>query len=167
MKKFAQAAAGCLLLAAGVALTSGGSAQAASPCIRHIINHYGGTWTFDASVNVGNIVMIPLSKDQGSKVFPNAKNKPKKDVVAVIGPQQAWEIIYIFGPLNIADGYLNITDMNNVSHRYHYSSFFGGVCPELNHSGSTGAVALNDPADGDVSIDAMTWAGVSAKSPKH
>ena len=132
-------------------------------CERHIMNHYPGTWTFSASTEYGSVVMIPLSSKGASGRTPTGpRSKPRKDDTASIGPNQSWEIIYGYNFLGITSGTMSITDQNGVTHSFKYANV-GWDCPSVKHSGGTGAVAVNDPANGDYSIDAIVWYGASLK----
>jgi hypothetical protein len=46
-------------------------------------------------------------------------------------------------------GVLFIEDQNHSENHWEYQGIMG-ACPKIKHSGNAGAVALNDPANGDL-----------------
>lgn len=149
---------------AAAAMICAQSAQAA--CERHIYNNSDAPWTFYAQTEEGLIpVPVPggplLAIPTGSKGnvwFSGAMDmvdtsKPcsvPKNGPCVIAPRTTVTITYTT-TAGESIGRMAIFDRNR---DYRVFSFTGAAsnCPYVHHSGGTGAVAVNDPADGDFNI---------------
>jgi hypothetical protein len=57
-----------------------------------------------------------------------------------------------------ASGTWRITDANGETRTWDYKTKFPfGEAPKIEHSGRTGSVYLNDPADGDMTVGEDFW----------
>lgn len=113
-------------------------------CYRHIYNNTTLTWNFDFYATNGNV---------------HAPNQTMNHII--LKPQTSVEIEYTNDSLGNIGGNVKITNSNQS-----YNQVFGygtkfprDPCPYIQHSGNTGAVNVNDPADGDFTA----WSSSSAK----
>ena len=123
-----------LLLAAIAFFTAANSY--ADHCVRHIYNNSTAPWIFKFATQHGNVTFPGTSCQQ---------NGP-----CAIPPQSTVEIDYSTtgGQIN---GLVSITDYTYDTNSFSYdnSTINDGLCPYVQHSGDTGSVAVNDPANGD------------------
>ena len=65
------------------------------------------------------------------------------------------EVTFTFSPDGDAlSGRVQVTDAHDVRQTF---SFRGGSCAYVVHDGNTGTVSMNEPSDGDMSIDGNFW----------
>jgi len=122
-------------------------------CYRHIYNTSGGAWTFSATNNYGNLW------------FPtNLQSCTPKNGPCVVPPGTTIQIQYT-QQAGYSSGNITITDQTGASNSFGYSNSIYD-CPRIQHSGSTGAVSVNDPANGDMNAWANTWGDGKAGKPK-
>lgn len=117
-------------------------------CYRHIYNNSSCPWTFQADSRYGNVYF-------GDGTLPNCTQMNGPCTVA---GNTTIEIHYTYTG-GSASGFFNITDSTGKTETWPYSAANLNQCVYIQHSGGTGAVALNDPADGDMNAwGACTWA---------
>jgi len=126
------------------ALATAGAADAA--CTRHIYNRSVNPWTFRATNSQGN-----LHFNKGLFACAKRTNGP-----CTIPARTAVEIEYTTTG-GIANGTVYIKDKTGAERGFDYRGLASN-CPSISHRGNTGAVALNDPADGDINTWGATWA---------
>ena len=118
-------------------------------CYRYINNHTSCPWTF----------RVPPETQYGNVYFGNGT---QPNCTMVNGPctvpgSTTLEIHYTY-TRGSAQGVWNITDQAGVKKEFNYVNPVVEQCPVIKHVGNTGAIAVNDPADGDMSAWACTWA---------
>jgi len=111
------------------------TASAAS-CTRHIYNNSNQPWTFEAQT------------DQGNVHFSGAVCDGQTNGSCKVPANTTLSIQYTFSQ-NDSQGYWIITDHNGAVKKFGYTGQVG-ACPSIGHSGNTGGVAVNDPANGDL-----------------
>lgn len=121
-------------------------------CYRTIYNNSDCPWTFGQSPSdvhqKGNMYF-------GDGTLPNCthENGP-----CTVPPKTSIPLHYTY-TANVSRGTLVIRDRTDTSKSFSYLNNWPDDCPYIQHSGGTGAVALNDPADGDLNAwGACTWA---------
>lgn len=145
-----------LIIAAVVAMTCSSVAEAKKApnfsCRRHVYNNSTAPWTFQASTSAGNVYFENTGCPQ---------NGP-----CTLPAGSTTEIHYTTA-LGLTVGTMTVTDDQGNSQSFQFSSN-PGVCPYIGHSGNTGAVAVNDPANGDWNAWAANWnSGARRAWPKH
>jgi hypothetical protein len=145
-----------LVTAAGILASIIFSAQLAhAGCTRHIYNNSNNFWTFDNReiLNHGSArIQVPKCG------YPRGTG----NLTCTIPPHTTVEIVYV--TTSMADditGTMGITDSRGVRQTFDYegsSTFsFQDSCPYIKHDGGTGTVSVNEPANGDYSIDNDNW----------
>ena len=124
--------------------TLAGAADAA--CTRHIYNRSANPWSFRATNSQGN-----LHFGKGLFACKTRVNGP-----CTLPAHTNAEIEYTT-TAGIANGTIYIRDKSGLERGFDYRGLSSN-CPSISHRGNTGAVALNDPADGDVNAWGATWA---------
>jgi hypothetical protein len=119
--------------------------NAAQACDRHIYNHSAKPWTFRATNSIGNLYFT-------NRLAPckSSKNGP-----CTVWARTSIRIQYTT-TAGLSNGTIYITDWRGQTRSFDYHGAASN-CPSISHSGSTGAVALNDPADGDLNAWANDW----------
>jgi hypothetical protein len=130
-----------------VALAAAGAADAA--CQRHIYNKSSSPWTFQASASNGNVnfgvgIICP-KKVNGPCTIP-AKRMVTIEYTTTGG---------------IARGTMSIRDHRGATRQFDYQGLASN-CPTISHHGNTGAVVVNDPADGDWVAWGNDWSVTAA-----
>jgi hypothetical protein len=140
------------ILALG-SIASAGAADAA--CTRHVYNRSANPWTFRATNSSGNVHFTT-----GLFACKNRTNGP-----CTVPPHTSVGIEYTTTG-GIANGTWYIADKTRQERSFDYRGL-ASQCPSISHRGNTGAVALNDPADGDINAWGATWAnpGKAAAAP--
>ena len=119
-------------------------------CVRHIYNRTSCPWTFTATNGAGNVWFID---DAGCGL----DNCPNPNGPCTVPPNCTISIQYTTTN-GVIQGNLFATDQNYDSRGWQYSASYPAFqCPYINHSGNTGAIALNAPANGDLAASACTW----------
>jgi hypothetical protein len=125
------------------AVATASAADAA--CTRHIYNRSDNPWTFTATNSQGNVHFTT-----GLYACKNRTNGP-----CTVPPHTTAGIEYTT-TAGISNGTWFIRDKTGEERRFGYLGA-ASHCPAISHNGSTGAVALNDPAGGDVNAWGQTW----------
>ena len=112
-------------------------------CYRHIYNHTDWRWVFWAT------------NDYGNAYFSGCTNAANQNGPCQIGPRQTIGLQYTYTG-GRTRGRMYIKDASNVTKDFEYAGI-SNRCPEVLHDGNTGAVVLNDRADGDFDIISGTW----------
>jgi hypothetical protein len=139
-----------LTTAAAVLAALIGSVQFAdAACTRHIYNNSNKPWTFSLGWS---------GPPPGPADFYGCDYNQDHDICKVM-PQQTATIAFTGG---VAATNMNITDSNGVRRSFDYdntsvAAIFRGECQYVQHDGGTGAVSVNDPANGDFSIGGDNW----------
>ena len=121
-------------------------------CYRHIYNTSSSPWTFQASTGGGNVY------------FQNTGCGQNGPCTLPAGSTTTIQYTTTFG---ISNGTMSVTDDQGVSHGFTYSSH-PFMCPRIDHDGNTGAVAVNDPANGDWNAWDENWGSGAGKAwPKR
>ena len=118
-------------------------------CPRNVYNNTDCPWTFQADSRHGNVYFI-----NGSCVQTNCtvQNGP-----CTLPPHCAVSIQYTTTN-GLLDGNWVVTDRNGGARSWSYfSDYPAEQCPLISHSGNTGAINLNDPANGDLTAGGCTW----------
>jgi hypothetical protein len=140
------------IFALGVLVT----ATAAQACDRHIYNHSAKPWTFRATNSIGNFYFTT-----GLFACKNRKNGP-----CTIPAHTSIATQYTTTG-GLSNGTIFITDWRGQTRSFDYRGAASN-CPSISHNGNTGAVAVNDPADGDLNAWANDWSsGMKAAPPPH
>jgi len=119
-------------------------------CYRHIYNNSSCPWTFQ----------IPQETQYGNVYFGDGTlpNCTQMNGPCTVAGNTTIEIHYTY-TRGSSQGVYNITDRTGTKRDFSYSAPTAAQCPYIRHAGGTGAVALNDPADGDINVwGACTWA---------
>ncbi len=117
-------------------------------CYRHIYNDSACPWTFQADSRYGNVYF------GGS----NTPGCTQANGPCTLQGRTSIEIHYTFTG-GVASGFFNITDQAGVKKSWPYSATDLNQCIRIQHSGSTGAIAMNEPVNGDMTAwGACTWA---------
>lgn len=136
------AAAAVALLALGL---QAGGAQAA--CQRHIVNTSSCPWWFGAKPGPGDVYF-----GDGTLADCTQHGGPCK-----VNPGQTIDLKFTTSN-GAANGFIWIVDQNKAYWAPHYDNAgINDKCPRIAHSGYTGAVSFNDPADGDLKAWACSW----------
>lgn len=118
-------------------------------CYRHVYNNTGCPWTFQANADHGNVWFI---NDSNCAINCNSENGP-----CTVPTGCAISIQYTTTGGGIVGGWV-ATDWKGASRGWSYSSPYpASQCPYISHSGNTGAINLNDPANGDITAGGCTW----------
>ena len=155
MKRFFQ------LTPAAVAALVALSGSDAFSCDRHIYNNSNCPWTFSATNDAGNLWFTPRMVCQMAKPAQESPAQETNPCIAENGPCKidptcVANIQYTTN-MGVSRGEVYITDKNGVTKSWKYLGTMAGQCPYVSHSGNTGAVSLNEPADGDFMIGACNW----------
>jgi hypothetical protein len=132
--------------------TAGGNEPEYS-CSRSIYNPTSCPWTFTVSVGGGG-GNVWFMDDYGCVEDCNTQNGP------CTLPAGCSVTIQYTTTNGIISGTWFATDMNGSLGRspWNYSSNYPAIqCPYIQHSGNTGSVSVNDPANGDLTANACTW----------
>ena len=125
-------------------------------CYRHIYNNTGCTWTFYAVTSAGNVWFL----DEGTPCKANCTNP---NGPCTLPPNCTVAIQYTTGLATISGTWFAM-DQNGRYGIWTYSApLYSATCPYISHSGDTGAVSVNDPANGDLSVGACTWSVKQSK----
>jgi hypothetical protein len=119
-------------------------------CYRHINNSSGCPWTFkvDPNTQYGNVYF-----GDGTRSNCTQLNGP-----CTVPGNTNMEIHYTY-TRGSAQGVFQITDQSGAEKKFNFVNPVVEQCPDIKHVGNTGAVAMNDPADGDMNAwGACTWA---------
>lgn len=129
-------------------------------CERHIYNDSECKWTLQRTdaPHDGNVwfdqtcILKDGSKTSEVAVCPNVENGP-----CTLLPRCSVKITYTYSN-GYSSGTWKITDEHGQSREWRYNTQGGRLneCTYIMHSGSTGPVYLNEPANGD-----MTFGGCS------
>ncbi|QGP55765.1 hypothetical protein PsalMR5_03224 [Piscirickettsia salmonis] len=120
-------------------------------CYRHIYNESESAWTFSA----------PGGSSQAGDVYFLNTDCPK-DGPCTIPAGESVKIKYTTTD-GWSQGDMTVTDKTGHQKVFYYSGHYGN-CPGIDHSGSTGAVSLNQPANGDWKAWGNTWDNPQADS---
>lgn len=116
----------------GLFLANAAQAQ----CVRHIYNNSNQVWSVQYTPGIGYVQFTDIACD-------NNTNGPCK-----IAPHTTATVEF-----HSNAGGVVITDNKGQSRNWSYSADWKqGNCPYIWHSGRTGAVALNDPANSDLNM---------------
>lgn len=129
------------VLLAGCTFTSIGLA-----CQNHIYNNSHSNWTIEYDTNSG-----PFS---GAAVM-SGDNCPPDSTKCTLPPGGTIQVDYtsqVFTP----QGIVKVTDSHQVVNHYNFGSN-GRNCEYINHDGDTGAISVNAPDAGDISIWKDNW----------
>ena len=122
------------------------------PCTRHIYNNSNCPWTFKASPTAGKVYF-------GDGSLPESTCQ-RLNGPCTVPPHTTITVTYDFDvvvAIPTSSGVLFIEDQNHKENHWEYHGIMG-ACPKIKHSGNTGAVALNDPANGDLNAwGQCTW----------
>jgi hypothetical protein len=130
-----------------LALGTAGAAGAA--CQRHIYNKSSSPWTFQANASTGNVHFgVGI-------ICPHQVNGP-----CTIPAKHTVTIEYTT-TAGIAKGTMSIRDHRGQSRQFDYQGLASN-CPSISHHGNTGAVAVNDPANGDWDAWGDDWSAAAA-----
>jgi hypothetical protein len=139
------------ILALGLLAT----ATAAQACDRHIYNKSAKPWTFSATNSIGNLYFT-----QGLFACKSPKNGP-----CTIPPHTNVAIQYTT-TAGLSNGTVYIRDWRGETRSFDYRGAASN-CPSISHHGNTGAVSVNDPADGDLNAWGDSWSGLRAAAPRR
>jgi hypothetical protein len=119
-------------------------------CYRHITNRSSCPWKFQVQqdgTQYGNVYF-----GDGTLANCTQQNGP-----CTIPANTTIQIQYTTTD-GSAQGVMDVTDQNGKMNNWFYVNKVVDICPDYHHSGNTGAVALNDPADGDLNAwGQCTW----------
>jgi hypothetical protein len=144
------------LLAAGLAgalLVAAMPAEAA--CWRHIVNRSSKPWSFRAAARA----LAGSDDNKGNAWFYDcqgqAKGAAQRNGTCTVAAGRTARIKYTHSQ-SVIRGDMVISDHKGASRSFEYYAAMSR-CPYIEHSGNTGAVAVNDPARGDWNAWGDQW----------
>ena len=130
-------------------LSLGVASAAEAACERHIYNQSSQPWTVQAFPE-----LTPTRFPYGNVYFGGAcggsRNGP-----CTVAPNSSLVITYTTTD-GISDGLITFRDNRGVQRGFNYRGLASN-CPYVAHSGNTGAVSVNAPANGDFAIGRGNW----------
>jgi hypothetical protein len=130
-------------------------------CVRHIYNDSDCRWTFsvpDETRRDGNVYFSDYVCVQDGKrtiVPTNCSNFPNGP--CTVPPKCSVAIQYTYSG-GYTGGVWHVQDQNGKVEKWVYDTRARlNECPYIHHNGSTGAVYLNEPADGDMTAGGCTF----------
>lgn len=157
----------CAIPAAAIGMLMLSSSNVSANCTRHIYNKSACPWTFRApETRAGNVwfdsITCTSAKGGKSKLVMRPRSKAVTGCNAENGPCLIAagciaEIRYTTSQGNI-EGVFMASDQagNSASWKYRLVAPWDS-CPRTQHDGNTGAVAVNDPVDGDYTAYGCSW----------
>ena len=145
-----------LAITALAAVTPAGVAAAKKAprfsCYRNIYDTSTSSWTFQVQPVGGNVYFLNTGCPQNGPCTLAAGSTTEIQYTQTGG---------------VSSGTVTVTDNQGNSQTFSYVSGMG-QCPYINHSGNTGAVTVNDPANGDWNAWAANWGSGAHKAwPKY
>lgn len=120
-------------------------------CYRTIYNNSGCPWTFNIDRDYSQYGNVYFG--DGSRSNCTELNGP-----CTVPANTSIGLKYTT-TTSTSMGRFVISDQTGAAKKFRYDTDVMGQCPPIQHSGNTGAVAMNDPADGDMNAwGACTWA---------
>jgi hypothetical protein len=134
-------------------------------CYRHIYNPTSCPWTFASNPSVnGNVWFLGQSCTRKALKRTPRGNCTNPNGNCTIDPYCTMSIQYTYTE-GVTQGTWVITDQTGASNSWSFEGQTpGDACPYIDHSGGTGAVSLNEPANGDMTVGACTWNGASVSA---
>lgn len=115
-------------------------------CIRHIYNNSSKPWLFY------------FQSEKGSVYFSNCDSGSRTNGPCVLQPHTITTIEYSHTG-GYVRGIVHVRLYRSAQYQLdkgYEGDGFSGYCPHIHHRGRTGAVSLNEPANGDFSIESDT-----------
>jgi hypothetical protein len=142
--------------------SKGGKAPGFS-CYRNIVNNSQCPWTVSVDSRRGNVWFGGVTCNQKSAEKAVASCNPENGP-CLLQPTCSVPIQYTY-TASVSSGTFTVTDQNGGTDNWNYLNEYTGYCPYISHSGSTGPVDLNDPADGDITFGGCAFNAVPKKTP--
>lgn len=121
--------------------------QATAACERHVYNNSDTPWT-----------IFGWTQAVDSHIYFGDFCGGVRDSFCVLPPHSVMTITYST-TAGLTSVNVVFVDANRMNSPIFLTGGTAGNCPKTRHEGSTGAVSVNEPADGDFTIDANTWDG--------